>query len=331
METVPTRQLIKLALGTAPIMGLMLVTPIFLLTAGFHNFNFFLLWAIVTVAITFAWLINIAFLVVIQHQWIRTWIRIFLVGSIMYGISYIAFFFIIQQLKLDRFIIEIIRLTNILAVNTIIYILTDLILTKENKNKYELENSNLRLANLEAEYKLLKDQINPHFLFNALSTAKALIKKQPQLAEEYIIRLSDFLRASINNNKKTVPLKEELTLCNEFISLNQIRFGNALQFKNKIATDLENYSVPYFSVLSLIENCIKHNMFTIESPLSIIISATNNYLEVKNNKQVKFVLKDSLKTGLNNLNNRYKLLNANEIIIQETDSYFSVQIPLLKK
>lgn len=331
METIPTKQLVKIALGTAPLMGLMLVTPIFLLTASLHDFNFFLLWAGVTLAVTFSWMVNIGFLVFIRHQWARTWIRIIVVSSIMYGISFLAFCLLVSQLKVDRFNIEMIRLTNILAVNAIIYILTDLILTKENKNKYELENSNLRLANLEAEYKLLKDQINPHFLFNALSTAKALIKKQPQLAEEYIIRLSDFLRASINNNQKTVPLKEELALCNEFIALNQIRFGEALQFENKIAMDLENYSVPYFSILSLIENSIKHNMFTIETPLCITISATNEYLEVTNNKQVKFVLKDSLKTGLNNLSNRYKLLNANEIVILETDTQFSVQIPLLKK
>jgi two-component system, LytTR family, sensor kinase len=258
-------------------------------------------------------------------------VRIFVVASIMYGISFIVFFVIAPHLKMDRINIEIIRFTNILAVNAFIFILTDLIITKENKNKFALENAHLKLVNLEAEYKLLKDQINPHFLFNALSTAKALIKKQPELAEEYIVRLSEFLRASINNNKKTISLKEELDLCKEYIALNKIRFGEALLFQNNLVIDPDHYSVPYFSILSLIENAIKHNTFTIENPLQISASNTDDYLEVKNNKQLKFVLENSPKTGLKNLNDRYKLLNAPEIIIQETELEYSVKIALIKK
>lgn len=331
METVPTKQLIKAALGTAPIMALMLVTPLFILTNELHHFNFFVLWAGVTGAITFAWGFNILFLVFVNRSWTRTWIRILIVGLIMYTISFIVFFIVVPQLKIDRTKVEIIRFINILAVNTIIYILTDLILTKENKNKFALENAHLKLANLEAEYKLLKDQINPHFLFNALSTAKALIKKQPELAEEYIVRLSEFLRASINNNKKTVSLKEELGLCREYVSLNKIRFGEALLFENKLLIDPDNYSVPYFSILSLLENAIKHNTFTIQNPLRISASNNDNYIEIKNNKQLKFVLEDSPKTGLKNLNDRYKLLNAPEIIIRETEYEYSVQIALIKK
>jgi two-component system, LytTR family, sensor kinase len=331
MDQIPKKQLIKTAIGTAPIMALMLVTPIFILTNSLHHLNFFLLWALVTMAIAFAWLFHIVFLVNIKYQWVRTWVRIFVVASIMYGISFIVFFVIAPHLKMDRINIEIIRFTNILAVNAFIFILTDLIITKENKNKFALENAHLKLVNLEAEYKLLKDQINPHFLFNALSTAKALIKKQPELAEEYIVRLSEFLRASINNNKKTISLKEELDLCKEYIALNKIRFGEALLFQNNLVIDPDHYSVPYFSILSLIENAIKHNTFTIENPLQISASNTDDYLEVKNNKQLKFVLENSPKTGLKNLNDRYKLLNAPEIIIQETELEYSVKIALIKK
>lgn len=331
MESIPTKQLIKTAFGTAPIMGLMLITPVFLLTNGLHHYNFFFLWAGVTCVITFAWMFHIAFLTFIKRQWAKTWKRLVLISGIMYSISFIVFYVVDPQLKIDRSIVEIIRLINILAVNTIIFVLSDLILTKENKNKFALENAKLKLANLEAEYKLLKDQINPHFLFNALSTAKALIKKQPILAEEYIIRLSEFLRASINNNRKTIPLKEELALCNEYVALNKIRFGEALKFETNITIDMENYAVPYFSILSLIENAIKHNTFTTEAPLNVAVNTFDNYLEVINNKQVKFVLEDSPKTGLKNLNDRYKLLNIGEIAIKETAGEFSVKITLIKK
>ena len=328
---IPVKQLIKTAFITAPIMGLMLITPLYILTNGINDFNFFVLWGGISFAITIAWLIHISFLVFNQQSWVKTWKRVVITSLIMYGISFIIFYVLEPHLKIDRTKIEIIRLINITAINAFIYILTDLILTKENKNKYALENSNLKLTNLEAEFKLLKDQINPHFLFNALSTAKALIKKQPQLAEDYIVGLSEFLRASINNNKKTVSLKEELELCNQFISLNQIRFGVAIKFTNNLVIDLERFSVPYFSILSLIENAIKHNSFTIEKPLYISVKSIENNLEVKNNKQNKFVMDDSPKTGLKNINERYKLLNAQEIIIENTNDYFCVLIPLLKK
>ena len=84
-------------------------------------------------------------------------------------------------------------------------------------------------------------------------------------------------------------------------------------------------------MLSLIENAIKHNVFTIETPLQITIYANDNLVEVKNNRQIKFVLENSPKTGLKNLNDRYKLLKGNEIIVEEQKDVFSVKITLLKK
>ena len=248
----------------------------------------------------------------------------------MFGVSEIVTTIILPLINIESSSILLARLVNIISVNTIIYVIIDLIITKENKNKIELENANLKMVKLEAEYKLLKDQINPHFLFNSLSTAKALIKKQPELAEEYIVRLSDFLRASIKNNSKTIPLKEELQFCKDFIALNQIRFGKALIIEYTIPIDQNEKFVPYFSLLSLIENAIKHNTFTIENPLIIYITADENNMEVKNNKSAKFILEETTKTGLMNLNKRYKLISEKEILINETESYYSVKIPILK-
>jgi two-component system LytT family sensor kinase len=331
METLPVKQLIKMAFGTAPIMALMVITPLFILSSDIQDFNFFALWVGISGAITMAWLLNIAIVAFINYAWAKSWVRVLLVTSLMYTISFIVFYIVDPQIKIDISKVEIIRMINILSINIIIHVLIVLTLTKENKNKIALENANLKLVNLEAEYKLLKDQINPHFLFNALSTAKALVKRQPELCEEYIVRLSDFLRASINNNRKTISLKDEISLCTEFVSLNKIRFGNALQFESHIKTDPENHFVPYFSLLSLIENAVKHNVFTIESPVKITIYADDTFVEVKNNRQSKFVLEDSPKTGLKNLNDRYKLLTGNEIHIEETKDQFAVKIALLKK
>src|SRR3989344_1643331 len=116
MERIPVKQLIKTALATAPLMGLMLVTPIFVLSSGLHHINFFVLWLGVTGATTLAWIVNIAFLNFISAAWVRSWIRILIVGSIMYGLSFFIFFLVAPHIKIDRFNIEIILLINILAV-----------------------------------------------------------------------------------------------------------------------------------------------------------------------------------------------------------------------
>jgi two-component system LytT family sensor kinase len=329
MELIPTRKLIKMALITSPLMGIMLVTPPYVLFVS-QKFNFFVVWPGISMVIMLAWMVNIAFIKLIKQKWVLTWLRILAVGSIMFGLSYIGIYFLAEQFPLDAYKINAIRVVNILAVNIIIYILIDMVITKENKNKMELENAKLKFVNLEAEYKLLKDQINPHFLFNALSTAKALVKQKPELAEQYIVKLSEFLRASINNDKKTVSLKDEMALCDDFIALNKIRFGEAIHYKSSVQTNTADHFVPYFSLLSLIENAVKHNQFTVESPLTINIEANSEKISVSNNKKEKFRIEGSPKTGLKNLNDRYKMLTGSEIRVEDSPEKFTVSMSLLK-
>jgi two-component system, LytTR family, sensor kinase len=331
MQSIPNRQLLKTAFITAPLMALMLVTPAYLLI-GIEDISFIFAWGMVTLAISLTWILNIVIINKVKKRWALSWVRILLCASIMIGISFIGTTIIgKERIKVSMNKVNVIRVINILAVNGIIFILIDLTMTKENKNKMALENANLKLVNLEAEFKLLKDQINPHFLFNALSTAKALIKQKPELAEDYIVRLSDFLRASINNDKKTVSLKDELALCRDFISLNRIRFGEALQFECDIKTDADSHFVPYFSLLSLLENAVKHNQFTLESPMKIKIAADDKKVIVNNNRQSKFRIDDSPKTGLKNLNERYKFLTGNNIAIDEAEDHFTITMSLIQK
>lgn len=329
MEKLPIKQLIKTALITAPLIAVIYCTPFYIFKV-IPNLSFFFILPLFTIPMLISWFTNIAILHFIKAKWTKTFIRVIVVSTLMFGLSEIATRIVNPFIRLDVASVLLVRIVNVLSVNSIIYVLIDLTLTKENKNKIELENANLKFVKLEADYKLLKDQINPHFLFNALSTAKALIKAQPALAEEYIIRLSDFLRASIKNNKKTISIKEELQLCNDFVALNQIRFGKALTIEYSLPINIENNFVPYFAILSLIENAIKHNTFTTESPLNISVTTDGNTIEIKNNKKTKFVLEESTKTGLTNLNERYKLISGKELNINETETFYSVRIPILK-
>jgi len=111
------------------------------------------------------------------------------------------------------------RFTVVAGINIIIYLLLHLIFTREHSIQLVKKNAALQYQNLETEYKLLKEQINPHFLFNALNISKSLIKTQPENAEKYILQLSDFLRRTLKSQHKSISLQEELDHCLQFVEL----------------------------------------------------------------------------------------------------------------
>jgi two-component system LytT family sensor kinase len=218
-----------------------------------------------------------------------------------------------------------------LAVNTVILILQDLVMSRERNAAMELENSQLRLRNAEALHLQLMQQVQPHFLFNSLSTLKSLIGVSPERATEYLIKLSGFLRASISSHGvSTAKVGRELDLCNDYLEMQQIRFGEALRPAIDVPAEVrENFCLPVFSLQLLIENAIKHNMLTRERPLFIRVFYRDGRIVVTNNLQKKPVAGESGGTGLMNLQERYKALTGDPIVIEETSTEFSVGINLL--
>jgi two-component system LytT family sensor kinase len=213
---------------------------------------------------------------------------------------------------------------------TVVYFLHNFIILQDSKVKVDLENSELRTRNAETANQLLRQQIQPHFLFNALNVLKSLIRKYPDTAEEYLISLSDFLRASVNQNKKVlVPLDEELKICKDYMEMQKIRFGEALIYKVNMEDNLHGY-LPVFSLQPLLENAIKHNELTNLSPLEIHISRVGDWVEVKNNIKPKRSLGDSTGNGLSNLAERYRLLSGDSIKIDDTKECFRVRIKILE-
>jgi sensor histidine kinase YesM len=217
------------------------------------------------------------------------------------------------------------------ALNTIVLLIQDLILLRRKKTSIELENAELKIKNVEANNQQLKQQIHPHFLFNSLNTLKTLIKKEPDKAEDYLIMLSDFLRASLlSNAPNTVKLNEEIKLCHDYFEMQKMRFGEALQYTINIPDEIRNsVRVPVFSLLPLLENAIKHNKLTTELPLNIQIQYTNGRIITTNNIQPKLSSEPSTGLGLENLSERYRILSGDEIIISNNEKIFSVSIKTL--
>src|SRR5690606_32763171 len=139
----------------------------------------------------------------------------------------------------------------------------------------------------------------------------------------------DFLRASVNQNKKIlVPLAEELKICHDYMEMQKIRFGDALRYRVNIG-DTDCGYLPVFSLQHLLENAIKHNELTNAFPLEIEISDTDGWMEVKNNLQAKRSLSESTGNGLSNLSERYRILSGDSVQIIENRDNFIVKIRIL--
>ncbi|PYF74843.1 sensor histidine kinase [Pedobacter nutrimenti] len=218
------------------------------------------------------------------------------------------------------------------VVNTMVITLHDSVLLYEHKLRSELELSRLRAANAEATNLLLKQQIHPHFLFNAMNTLKALYHSDTQVADTYLVHMANFLRASVFHHSSNVSsLEEELKLLNDYLAMQQIRFGTALECSINLSQEaLKKYVLPSFSLQPLMENAIKHNNFTPEDPLRVNIVQIEDRLVFSNNLQKKKIKEPSTNYGLANLAERYRLGSGEEVLIKEDENTFSVSIKLLK-
>jgi len=216
-------------------------------------------------------------------------------------------------------------------INTLVIIAQNFIILLYQKAQADREFSKLKIAQAEAANLLLKQQIHPHFLFNALNTVKSLYGQDTDAGDSYIVHLANFLRASIfTHTEKVSLLEEEFSLLEDYLEMQKIRFGTALICTINIPeVSFRNYYLPSFSLQPLLENAIKHNELTEEMPLEVSIFEEDERIIVANKLQKKTMRELSTKKGLANLTERYRLLSGDEVIIKEDKHIFSVSIKLL--
>lgn len=181
-----------------------------------------------------------------------------------------------------------------------------------------------------AQYEGLKNQVNPHFLFNSFSVLSSLVEKNSEDAIEFISKLSDLYRYILeNDNKSFVTVEEELGFLDDYIYLLKMRHGTALVVeKQLLGLDLQA-QLPPLSLQTLFENAVKHNSFSKGEPLEIrIVASGKNTIEVENRKVIKPILVKSTGIGLKNLSKRLKLLTGQGLTIIEDDKSFKVSFSL---
>ena len=190
----------------------------------------------------------------------------------------------------------------------------------------------LNIAKAQAELEALKNQIDPHFIFNSLNTLSFLITRDPQNARLYNDTLAKVYRYILGNKEKDlVLLREEVEFISNYFYLLKIRFSEAVNMEIEI-NDLaaEDFLIPPISMQALVENAIKHNEFTDTNPLTISVSVSSNFVVIRNAIKPKNYAPPTSKIGLNNLDNRYKLITKRNIIIENNFKFFTVKLPILK-
>ncbi len=187
-------------------------------------------------------------------------------------------------------------------------------------------------ARKESELQSLKNQIDPHFLFNNLNTVDALIDSDPGAAKVYINKLSQLYRYLIGNKElDVVPIEEELEFAQNYIYLITCRFGNTFQFsfENHLPAGV-SYLIPPGALQTLLENIAKHNQASMESPIESRIILQEDRVQVSNKIQARRHPVDSTGTGLSNLKARFAGLTDRPIQIT-SNGIFTVDLPLIKE
>ena len=191
-----------------------------------------------------------------------------------------------------------------------------------------LNEERLKRESLALQYESLKNQVNPHFLFNSLNVLTSLIERDSKASVQYVKQLADVFRYVLDQNvKELVPIETEMKFIKSYIFLQQIRFGDNLK---TMITVKDDFSIVPIALQILIENAVKHNEVSAERPLSIKIYEDEQYLMVENNIQLRNYLPDSNQLGLKTLEFQYEFLSGKKVeVISENDT-FVVKIPKIK-
>lgn len=189
----------------------------------------------------------------------------------------------------------------------------------------------LRTEQFAGQYRLLRDQLNPHFLFNSLNVLSNVIYEDQDKAADYVQQLARFYRYVLEvQNEEVVSLKKELEFGERYLYLQKLRFGANLIIENTVRV-MEDEVVPPMSIQLCLENVLKHNAVSQAEPLRISLSRDGNLLIIQNQLNPrKTETKEGTGVGLQNIKQRYQLLSGEDVIVEQQLNTFTVKLPILK-
>jgi LytS/YehU family sensor histidine kinase len=191
--------------------------------------------------------------------------------------------------------------------------------------KYKTESANAQLQNL-------KNQLNPHFLFNNLSVLTSLVYKNQDKAADFINELAKVYRYVLDTkNSELVPLQEELDFINHYIFLQKIRFEDSISFEIKIEESKKSAYLLPMCLQMLVENTIQHNETSQANPLKVLIYTDNDSLVIENPILSRSNVSESTKMGIKNIKQRYSFFTDKKVIVSNNGKIFKVILPLIQK
>lgn len=216
-------------------------------------------------------------------------------------------------------------------ISFLIFVLLIYVIVKYREQQV-IKKEQLKNVEIQFEYQRLKDQINPHFLFNSFNSLIGIVEENPNKASKVLEKLSDMYRTILKHEKsEIISLHEELELVQQYFEIHKIRYQNLIQLNIQDVENARNKFVIPFSLQLLIENAIKHNIINKKSKLEITIAEESGFLLISNNinKKNKNVL--SLGLGLENLIKRHEMILKKKPVIKETKNLFTVKIPYINE
>jgi len=199
-------------------------------------------------------------------------------------------------------------------------------------SKFEVTQQKIIAGTANAKFESLKNQIDPHFLFNSLNVLSSLIEENPVNAQRFTTSLSKIYRYVLEQkDKELVSVEEELAFAKTYMNLLKMRFENSLFYELPSTILNPEAKVVPLSLQLLLENTVKHNVVSEQRPLNIRIFMEGDYLAIQNNYQKKEVLQDRQGVGLQNIINRYRIITNRKVLIEQTEQTFTVKIPVLTK
>ncbi len=198
--------------------------------------------------------------------------------------------------------------------------------------KREIKEQKIIAGTASARFDALKNQLDPHFLFNSLNVLTSLIEEDPRQAQRFTTSLSKVYRYVLEQkNKDLVTVDEELQFAKTYVQLLKMRFEDSIDFEIPENSDNPEAKIVPLSLQLLLENAVKHNVVSSSRPLRLKVHEEGDMLVVSNNLQEKQVVKKSSGVGLQNIKQRYGILTDREVHIKKTNTQFSVTLPMLTK
>jgi sensor histidine kinase YesM len=255
---------------------------------------------------------------------------------VVLGINYIIFV-ILQKMSLDQFFsermvwIHLFYIILSLGVSSFMQARSFMVKWKQ-ASKTEVTQQRIIAGTANAKFETLKNQIDPHFLFNSLNVLSSLIEENPDNAQRFTTSLSKIYRYVLEQkDKELVSVAEELSFAKTYMNLLKMRFENSLFYELPETTINQEAKVVPLSLQLLLENTVKHNVVSEQKPLHIRIFIDGDYLAVQNDYQKKEVLQGRQGVGLQNIVDRYGIITKRKVLIEQNEQTFTVKIPILTK